>query len=498
MNIGRILLLNECQFIHHSNLNRKYIQMKHNIILSIFIILVISSCKVGPNYRRPVVTSPTSFRFDSISTQEDTIINMKWWELFQNEELKALIDTALKYNPDVMIAASRIEEARAVVGYNKADQWPSLGYDGSGARMQTNVPGSGVQGPFNDFSGAATLAWELDFWGKYRRVTEAARGELLASDFGHRAVQIGLISSVASTYFLLLDFDARLEISKKTLESRKESLRIIEERFDKGIVAEIDLNQSQIQEAIAAAAVPFYERLVAQTENALSILLGNNPGKIERAHALNDELIPPEIPSGIPSTVLARRPDINQAEQMLIAQNARIGVAVAMRFPSINLTGMLGAASSDLSTLVTGDALVWSMGAGIVGPIFQFGKNKRRVEIERQRMYQDSLYYVQTILQAFREVEDALIEINTLERESIARQRQIAAAENAAMLSQERYDGGVTSYLEVLDSERSKFNAALAASEVYQMYLNAYVFLYKALGGGWISEEELNQATQNQ
>ncbi|MCD4683557.1 MAG: TolC family protein, partial [Bacteroidales bacterium] len=241
-----------------------------------------------------------------------------------------------------------------------------------------------------------------------------------------------------------------------------------------------------------------YERLVAQTENALSILLGNNPGKIERAHTLKDELIPPEIPSGIPSTVLARRPDINQAEQMLIAQNARIGVAVAMRFPSINLTGMLGAASSDLSTLVTGDALVWSMGAGIVGPIFQFGKNKRRVDIERQRMYQDSLYYVQTILQAFREVDDALIEINTLERESIARQRQIAAAENAAMLSQERYDGGVTSFLEVLDSERSKFNAALAASEVYQMYLNAYVFLYKALGGGWISEEEMNQATQNQ
>jgi len=468
--------------------------MKRNIIYSIFLILVISSCKVGPNYQRPVVTSPTSFRFDSISTQEDTVINLKWWELFNNPELKALIDTALKYNPDVLIAASRIEEARAVVGYNKADQWPSIGYDGSGARQQMNIPGLGIDGPFNNFSGAANLAWELDFWGKYRRSTEAARAEMLATDFGHRAIQVSLISSVASTYFLLLDYDSRLETSKKTLESRGESLRIIGERFNEGIVPEIDLNQAQIQEAIAAAAVPFYERLVAQTENALSVLLGNNPMTIKRTQKLRDEVIPPEIPSGIPSSVLARRPDINQAEQMLVAQNARIGVAVAMRFPSISITGMFGAASSDLSSIASGESVIWSVGAGIVGPIFQFGKNKRRVDIERQRMYQDSLYYVQTIQQAFREVEDALIEIQTLDRESTARERQMAAAQNGAMLSTERYNGGVTSYLEVLDSERSQFNAELAASETYQQYLNAYVFLYKALGGGWISEAEMNQA----
>lgn len=473
--------------------------MTKNIIYTLFIILVISSCKVGPDYQRPDIDSPTAFRFDSISTQEDTIINLRWWELFSDQDLKALIDTALKYNPDVLIAASRIEESRAVVGYNKADLWPSIGYDGSGARQQLNLQGIGVDGAFNSFSGAASLAWELDFWGKYRRGTEAARAELMASDFAHRAVQVSLISAVASTYFLLLDYDSRLGTSIKTVKSRQESLRIIGERFDKGIVPEIDLNQAQIQEAIAAAAVPFYERLVAQTENALSILLGNNPGTIVRTRVLKDEVIPPEIPSGIPSSVLARRPDVNQAEQMLAAQNARIGVAVAMRFPSISLTGMLGAASSDLSTIATGESVIWSVGAGIVGPIFQFGKNKRRVDIERQRMYQDSLYYVQTILQAFREVEDALIEINTLGRESIARERQMGAAQNGAMLSHERYNGGVTSYLEVLDSERSQFNAELAAAETYQLYLNAYVFLYKALGGGWLSPEEeqaYNEAQQ--
>lgn len=467
-----------------------YTAMKRNIIISLFIILVISSCKVGPDYLRPVETSPTSFRFDSISTQEDTLINLRWWELFNNEELKVLINTALENNQDVLIAASRIEESRAIVGYTKADQWPVIGYDASGSRMKNNIPALGITDPFNNISVAATLAWELDFWGKYRRGTEAARAELLASDFSHRAVQISLISSVASTYFLLLDYDSRVDISKKTLESRNESLRIIGERFDKGIVAEIDLNQAEIQEAIAAAAVPYYERLVAQTENALSILLGNNPGPVERSRKLGDEIVPPEIPSGIPAAVLARRPDINQAEQMLVAQNARIGVAVAMRFPSISLTGMLGVASSDLSSIATGDALAWSAGAGIIGPIFQFGKNKRRVEIEYQRMVQDSLYYVQTILQAFREVEDALIEVHTLDRESYARQRQMTAAQSANILSKERYNGGVTSYLEVLDSERSQFNAELAASETYQAYLNSYVFLYKALGGGWISAQE--------
>jgi multidrug efflux system outer membrane protein len=464
--------------------------MKQNIIYSFFLILAITSCKVGPKYQRPEVKTPGAFRFDMASTQADTLINLKWWELFQDKDLEALIDTALIINQDVLIAASQIEEARAVLGYNKADLWPSLGYDGSGARSKVNIPSLGVTDPFNNFQGAASLAWELDFWGKFRRSTEAARAELVASEYGQRAIQVSLISEIANTYFLLLDFDSRLQISNKTLDSRKESLRIIRERFNEGIVAEIDLNQAEIQEAIAAASVPYFERLVAQTENALSILVGFNPGPILRSRTLRDQVIPPEIPSGIPSAVLARRPDINQAEQYMIAQNARIGIAVAMRFPSISLTGMFGAASSDLSNLLTNESMIWSVSGGIVGPIFQFGKNKRRVDIEGQRFYQESLYYVKTILQAFREVDDALVEIQTLDKESSARERQMAAAQNAADLSHERYDGGVTSYLEVLDSERSKFDAELAASQTYQQYLNAYVFLYKALGGGWLSSAE--------
>lgn len=468
--------------------------MNHRIIYTIIVLVILASCKVGPKYHQPVVDSPNLFRFDSVSTAADTVINLKWWELFGDEGLKQLIDTALVYNQDVLIAASRIEEARAVLGYNRADLWPSLGYDGTAGRSKTNIPSIGVTDPFSNFQGAATLAWELDFWGKFRRSTEASRAELLASEYGMRSVQVSLISDIAAVYFLLLDYDARLNISRKTLNSRKESLRIIQERYNEGIIPEIDLNQAEIQEAIAAASVPFYERLVAKAENALSVLTGVNPGPVMRNTTLRDQVIPPEVPSGIPSAVLARRPDISQAEQYVVAQNARIGVAVAMRFPSISLTGMFGAASNDLSNILNNESMIWSVSGGILGPIFQFGKNKRRVDIERERFYQDSLMYVRTILQAFREVEDALVEIRTLDIESDARERQMAAAQNAAGLSHARYDGGVTSYLEVLDSERSKFEAELAASQTYQQHLNAYVFLYKALGGGWISEQEMQAA----
>lgn len=476
----------------HSGIMEK---INRNLIYSLFLILFFASCKMGPNYQRSEVASPTSYRFDSFSTEADSVLNLKWWELFGDEELQQLITTALNNNYNVLTAAARIEEARAALGYNKADLYPSIGYDASAGR--TNLLGNQTTDPMNSFFIAPGLNWEIDFWGKYRRSTEAARAELLATQYGYRAIQTSLIAEVAGTYFLLLDYRARLEIAEQTVLSRKESMRIIGERFDKGIVPEIDYNQAEIQEAIAAAAVPIYVRAVGQTENALSILLGQSPNEFQLKNALTDAAVPPEIPAGIPSTILERRPDIMQAEQMLAAQTARIGVAQAMRFPSISITGFLGVASPQLNTLVSGDAMAWSAGASLLGPIFNFGKNKRRVEIERQRMVQDSLQYVQSVLQAFREVEDALLEVSTYRDEVDARFRQREAATNANILSRSRYDGGVTSYLEVLDSERSLFNAELAAAEVYQQQLRAYVKLYKVLGGGWISEEESKQAAEN-
>lgn len=321
--------------------------------------------------------------------------------------------------------------------------------------------------------------------------------EIAASEEALRLVQVSLIAAMADGYFQLLDYDKRLEISRRTWETRKESLRIIEQRFLKGTVPEIDLNQAQQQEAIAAVAIPVFERGVAKTENYLSILIGQNPRKIERG-MLDERVLPPDVPVGIPSELMLRRPDIIQAEQIFYAETARIGVAQAMRFPSFSITGALGVASGDLSSLVSGDAVLYSVGGSILGPIFNWGKNKRRVEIQQEVAKQALYEYEKVVLNAFREVENALVDLHTYSIESESRQRQKSAAINAATLSRARYDGGQTSYLEVLETERSMFNAELESTATRRDHLSAYIYLYKALGGGWITQaDQADQADQS-
>jgi len=451
----------------------------------------LSNCSMGPDFHKPEVETPAQYRYDSLKV--DSVAMLKWWDLFNDPVLDTLIITALRENKDLLIAISRIEEARARLGFTGADQYPKLDIKADALRGNIQSKQFGTEQTNNAFFIGPVLSWEIDFWGKFRRATESARAQLLASKFSLRTVQISLISEVISTYFLMVDYRQRLEIAKNTLVAREKSLNIIQHRFDKGIVAEIDLNQSQIQKEIAAVAIPVFERLSAQTENALRILLGKLPGEIEQGYPLHDQLIPPPIPTGLPSDLLARRPDIAEAEYLLMAQNANIGVAVAKMFPSISLTGLLGIASSDLSTLTDGGA-AWSISGGLLGPLFNFNKNTLRVEIEEARTEQALYKYENTILNAFREVEDALIEVETYKRQLAAKQRQFNAAKNAENLSQQRYDQGVTSYLEVLESQRSSFNAELELSEVKKDYLNAYVKLYKALGGGWVSVDEMWEA----
>ena len=465
------------------------------LTLSAFILLL-SSCMVGPNFQKVEVgiDSIDTFRFQS-GPVDTTIVDMEWQKLFNDTTLVALIDSALKNNFDAQIAASRIQESRAYLGMAKADMYPgiSLGGTGSFGNSMGNFPtGQAANGAF---SVSANVNWELVFWGKYRRATEAAKAELTASEFGFNAIQISLISEVANTYYTLLDYRKRVEIAKRTLDSRKESLRIISERFDKGIVPEIDLNQAQIQEAYAAGAVPVYERSIAYSENALSVLIGENPREIITVADIGNLSVPTSIPVGLPSNLLTRRPDILEAEQLVVAQNARIGVAQAMRFPSISLTGLIGLASADLSAFNASDAIIGSAGAGIFGPIFQFGKNKRRVEVERERTEQTKLYFKKTVASAFRETENALVNIHTIEQELSFVEVQLSSSENASKLSKKRYDGGVTSYLEVLEADRTLFNIELYHSELLQRRMSAYVELYKTLGGGWIppTTEETSQ-----
>lgn len=470
--------------------------MKNRILFVLIVlgsIVLLESCKVGPNFnaQRTEIDSTAVYRYDSLQlAMTDSVLNIGWWELFNDPVIDTLITIGLAENKDILIASSRIEQARAQLGYTQSNMLPSFSYQVSGAR------GNVFQGPPSDeainlFAGVGSLGWEIDFWGKYRRANEAARAELLATEYGKRTVQIGLIASITNTYYRLLDYRWREMIAVKTLELREASLGIIQARYNNGIVPEIDLNQAQIQKAIAASAIPFYQRQVAQTQNALSTLLGRNPGPIPDVKELEDQIMPPDIPVGLPSMLMERRPDVLQAEALLHAQTARIGVAVAQRFPSISLTGLLGVASTDISNL-TANGPAFNISSSLVGPIFEFGKNKRRVEIESKRTEQVLYEYERTVITAFKEVEDALIEIHTLKIELAARQDHVSAAQNAQRLSAERYDKGVTSYLELIESQRQAFEAELNLSETIQKLFNAYVQLYKALGGGWLSEEEMN------
>ncbi len=450
------------------------------IVLSLGVLA--TGCMVGPKLEKPVVETADQFRFDSIAG--DSMINLAWWDLFDDPLLDTMIRLALEHNQDVLIAMSRIEQAYAVLGVSKADLYPQFGYEVYGAYGDPN-PLNPALGTGGGVTITPNVYWELDFWGKVRRSNQAARAEIAAAEASLRQVQVSLIAAVADGYFQLLDFDQRLDIARRTWATRKESVWIIEQRFMHGTVPEIDLNQAQQQEAIAATAIPYYERMVARTENYLNILLGQSPRALERRSLVEHNELP-EIPVGVPSELLQRRPDLVAAEQLFYAETARIGVAQAMRFPSFSLTGALGVSSTDLSNLLSGESLVYSVGGSMLGPIFNWGRNKRRVEIQKEVASQALYRYEQSVLNAFREVDDALIDIDTYRREREARIRQRDAAKNAASLSRDRYDGGQTAYLEVLDTERSLFSAELDATAVKRMQISAYIFLYKALGGGWI------------
>jgi multidrug efflux system outer membrane protein len=449
----------------------------------------LAGCMLGPDFQKPVVETPEGFRFAEPEAEE--AVNLKWWELFNDPVLASLVATALLENRDVLIAASRVEEARASLGFTRADMYPTFDIQ-AGAGRGNFAGGRMTDSTDNNFFIAPTMNWELDFWGKFRRSNEAARAELVASEYAMRTVQITLISQVVSTYFLLLDLHQRLDISRYTLESRSETLNIIQQRFDKGIVPELDVNQAEIQKEFAAAAIPLYERLIAKTENTLSILLGGIPKEIQTGVDLYEQEEPPDIPAGLPSSLLERRPDILVAQYVLKSETERIGVAEAQRLPAISLTGSAGAASTELSNM-TVEGFAWSIGANLVGPLYQFGKNKKRVEIQKARTEQALYQYENTVLIAFREVADALKEIETYKEEIAAVSRKYTAAKNADALAKLRYDKGFSDYLLVLETERTLFNVGLELSELTKDFYNSYVRLYKALGGGWLSEEEMEQ-----
>ncbi len=450
----------------------------------LLVALSLSGCLVGPKVKKTEKETPPAYTSQT-STQSDSAAVMKWAEVYQDPALQSLIQTALQKNYDLLSAMAKIDESRAAAGYSKADIYPSLSYTAGASALNLNNQQAndlGIQ-QRDLFYGMGLLSWEIDIWGKARHSNRSAKAELTASIESQRAVTSSLVAQVASLYFQLRGLDDRLAIARATLSIRREATQLITLRFKGGEVAELDKFQAEGQEAIAAALVPSLEREVKQTQNALSILLGNLPGEIERGLDLRQQRIV-DIPAGIPSQLLSRRPDVRQAEQQWIAQNERVGVAQAARYPSISLTGALGVASNELSTIASNGG-VWNLAGSITGPIFAFNKNKRRAEIEVARTEQTRLKYEKASLTAFGEVEDALVAVNTYAREYEARARQVEASRGATRLARERYDSGYTNYLEVLDNERTLLDAELQASTTLQRQLQATVMLYKALGGGW-------------
>jgi len=450
---------------------------------------VSSSCTVGPNYNKPLVVEPTVYRGAAaeLSAKPDVASfgDQKWWDAFQDEALRDLIKTALKQNYDVRIAAARILEARAQLGITRADQLPSVAASASSVneRISQSARIPSIETSAHQLSISA--AWELDFWGRYRRATESARASLLAQEWAQKAVISSLVSDLASAYFQLRELDLELEISRQTLGSRKDSLGLTQILADHGATSLLDVRQAEQLVFAAGASIPDLEQRIEQQENFISTLLGQNPQSIPRGRKLLDQPHPLEVPAGLPSSLLERRPDIRQAEQQLIAANAQIGVAKAAYFPQISLTADGGYQSSALTGLFAGPAGFWSIGGSAVQPVFEGGRIRNRVRFAEAQTQEATVFYERTIQQAFRDVSDALVAYRKSQEFRIQQEQLTRAADDAKNLSNMRYKGGATSYLEVLDSDTRYFSAQLTLAQAQLRELEALVQIYRSLGGGW-------------
>src|SRR2546430_6424987 len=452
-------------------------------------LLLLSGCAVGPNYKKPAVPVPPEYRGvppgQVGKTEVGSFGDQKWWDAFQDEALRDLIRTALAQNYDERIAAERILQARAQLGITRAAQLPSVeaGVSAVNERIPKTVSIPSIETSANQL--CLSLAWELDFWGKFRRATESARASLLSQEWARGQVISSLVSDVATGYFQLRELDLELEISRQTLGSRKGSLQLTQILADGGATSMLDVRQAEQLVYAAAAAIPDLERQIEQQENFISILLGKNPQGVARGRKLVDQPHALEVPSGLPSSLLERRPDIRQAEQQLIAANAQIGVAKADYFPQISLTAEGGYQSSALTGLFSGPAGLWTFGGSAVQPVFEGGRIRNRVRFAQVRTEEASLVYQRTVQQAFRDVSDALAAYRKNQEFRIQQEHLTHSAEEATKLSNMRYKGGATSYLEVLDSDTRYFAAQLNLAQADLNELLAFVQLYSALGGGW-------------
>jgi multidrug efflux system outer membrane protein len=450
---------------------------------------LLAGCAVGPNYARPEMPTPPAYRFVE-GTQAESMADAPWWEVFDDRPLQDLIREAISRNLDLQIAFARVEEARARAGIAKSFLYPQIdGVATYNARQASNAPGQVPDGEEDTTHQSGLygfqLSWELDVFGRLRRQNEAAFALFLATDQARRGVLVTLVGDVATNYFLLRELDLQLEIARRTLGLNDETVIYFQNRLEGGVSNRLELDRNVANRAQTAAAIPEIEQQIAIVENAISLLLGRPPGPIERQSLAPDELFPPPIPPGLPASLLERRPDVVEAEQLLVAANADIGAAKALFFPQLSLTGFFGGVSGDLTTFLGGDGAVWSSGLSLFQPLFQAGRIRRNYEAAQAAFTAAAAQYQKAALNAYREVANSLITIQKLADVRTQRQTGVLALQDASDLARLRYDSGLASYLEILNADQQLFEQQILLAQTRGSELRARAELYRTLGGGW-------------
>jgi multidrug efflux system outer membrane protein len=458
------------------------------LALVLSVTLLFSGCAVGPNYVRPKVNVPADFRSTEGAAQQASYADLPWWEVFKDEQLKSLIDTALANNYDLAIAVSRVEQARQIAAVARSQYLPAVDYavgssDGKNEFLGSVAPGSATTK--GAFLALGSVAWQADIWGRIRRLNESARAQYFSTEEARRGVMLTLVSEVAQAYFELLGLELQLQVAKDTTDSFGQTLKLFTQRYEGGVASKLDTSRAEAAEASAAAAIPEFERQIVLKENQISVLLGSNPQAIAHSAVLLDEVVAPDIPVGLPSALLERRPDVLSAEQQVRAANAQVGVAIANFFPQIGLTALLGQASTPLTQITSGSANLWSIAGNLAGPIYEGGALTAQKRQAVAAWQQAKLQYQETALNAFTDVANALISRQKFEAIRIEQARSVDAYQRAVNFSLQRYNAGKASYFEVLDAQLQLYpqQNSLAQTELNRRVV--VVQLYLALGGGW-------------
>ena len=463
---------------------------RSSLLAALVAVCLVPGCAVGPNYARPQLPVPPAHRFFEGEAQAQSLADVPWWEVLKDPVLQQLIREAIAHNLDLITATARVSEARAQYGIAKSFLFPEVGFAGGYSAQQVSRLSQPPQGTAKDktyqnWNAGFTLSWEIDLFGRIRREKEAAFAAYLATEEGRRAVLITLVADVASTYLFLRELDLQLEVARRTVETNDETVRFYDNRLKGGVSNRLELDRANANRARTAVVIPQLEQQIALTENALSLLLGRPPGPIDRGEALSEKTRPPEVPVGLPATLLERRPDVVAAEQLLVAANANIGAAKALFFPTISLTGLLGTLSGDFSNLLKADSNVWQLTPGLFQPIFQGGRIRRNYEVAKARFEQAAAQYQKAALNSYVDVANGLISVKKLGEARVQREGAVESLRDAAGLARSRYDNGLANYLEILNADQQLFDEELALAQTRGEEMRAFVQLYRALGGGW-------------